>query len=314
MRFILLLLCAVPVIGRAQDATQVLTNTQALQDAGHLREAAQELTELLAKPESKALSRTLIATIWGNLATVYHDMGETKKAERAYGKARELLANSSGDRTMWFRTTASLAALYLETSQTGKAERLIESMRGIEPPEGEDAARFNGTVASLHMVRGRRAEAQQLYESVLAYWRQTRSVKEMAIVLNNLAVLALEQGDPATGAARLAEALELLRQGIGDSHPAVLKATANYGNALLASKQDQKAVEVLEQALTISRQANHTVVTAHLAALYSQALRATGRKEEAKRMKDEADRMQSALSASHPGRHTVDVLDLVPKR
>ena len=302
--------------GQAEDS---IARARELVNAGNLSEAAQELTALLNRPEAATYGPILTATAYSNLGTVLHDMGRPLDAERAYRKACDLLDPLVSDqvgRVLWFRTKNNLASMYLETDQPGKAERIIESLREFDIPEGEDRNRFRGTQASLLMVRGRGRDAEKLFESVLEYWQQHGNMVESAVVLNNLGVLALRRGEARTGLVKLGQALDVWKKAIGPNHPAVLSAAANYGYALLQAGRKDQAADVIESSLAVSRKVHGeaTPITAHLTALYAAALRATGRDKEASRMKAEADRMSSALSATDPARHTVDVLDLVPKR
>lgn len=316
MRVAIFIVFAILCRGQAEE---VIERAQALANSGNLREAEQELIGLLSRPEAAAYDVVVTATAYADLATVYHDMGRVMQAEHAYEKARSLLGEHSTDamrRILWFRITSNLASMYMESGQTGKAERLVEVLLKRDVPEGEDAGRFKGTQASLLMVRGRHKDAEKLFLSLLEHWRQHGNAKEMAVVLNNLGVLAIRRGDPRTAAVKLGQSLEMWNKAVGANHPAVLSASANYGYALLLAGRKEQAAALIEKSLAVARTVHGegTPITAHLATLWAEALRATGRGKEASRAKAEAERMSSALSASDPSRHTVDVLDLVRQR
>ena len=300
-----------------QTPEECIKRAQQFYNSGDLRGAETELSALLSRPEAATSGCIANATAYSNLATVYQDMGRALDAERMYEKARDLLSPHLTDpvsRVLWFRTTGNLAAMYMETDQTGKAERLVKILSTFDMPKGEDTARFRGTQASLLMVRGREREAEEQFKTLLEYWREQKNYKECAVVLNNLGVLAIRRGDWRLSAERLHDSLWLWKRAMGAEHPAVLTASANYGYVLMQSGLKQEAAEFLEAALAAARKVHGeaTPITAHLAELCSQAMRSTGRTKEAKSLKAEAERMSSALAAQ-PGKHVVDVLDLVKR-
>ena len=300
-----------------QTPEQSIKQAQELYNAGDLHGSARELTSLLSKPEAATYGSIATATAYSNLATVFQDMGRILEAERAYEKARDLLAPHLTDpmtRVLWFRTTTNLASMYMEAQQPGPAERLLKVLETFEMPDGEDRARFKGTTASLLMVRGREREAEKLFIDLLAYWREHNHGKEAAVVLNNLGVISMRRGEWRTATLRLSESLQLWKQTMGENHPAVLTAYANYGYVLLQAGRKQQATELLEKAFADARRlhGDSNPITAHLADLCALALRASGRTKEAKALKAEADRMTAAL-APEPRNHVVDVLDFVKK-
>lgn len=319
MRTAALILFSTLSVGQTLTPEDTILKAQELYTSGKLAEAAQQLTNLMHGPEAASYTDVQAATAYSNLATVYQDMGRIMDAERAYQRARDLIADQVNDPVclvLWFRTSNNLASMYMETEQTGKAQRLVDTLLKTEIPYGEDVVRFRGTQASLLMVRGHDRDAEKLFKELLEYWQQTRNAKESAVLLNNLGVLAIRRGDWDTAARYLSQSVDFWKQAVGQEHPAVLTSLANYGYVLLMAGHKQQAAEVLESAFTTARrlQGQSTPVIAQLALLYSQALEATGRREQAKSLKAEARRMSSALSAIDPTRHTVDILDLSRKR
>lgn len=319
MRIAALILFTTLSVGQTLTPEDTILKAQELYTAGMLAEAAQELTTLMRSPEAANYTDVQAATAYSNLATVYQDMGRIMDAERAYQRARDLLAERVNDPVclvLWFRTSNNLASMYMETEQIGKAQRLVDTLVKTELPYGEDVVRFRGSQASLLMVRGRDRDAEKLFNELLEYWQQTKNAKESAVLLNNLGVLAIRRSDWSTAAQRMSQSLDLMEQAVGKEHPAVLTTRANYGYVLLMAGRKQEAAVVLESAFATARrlQGDSTPVKAQLALLYSQALEATGRREEAKSLKAEARRMSSALTATDPTRHTVDILDLSRKR
>lgn len=318
MRIAALILFSTLSVGQTLTPEDTILKAQELYTAGKLAEAAQELTNLIRSPEAVNYTDVQSATAYSNLATVYQDTGRIMDAERAYQRARDLLADQVSDPVclvLWFRTSNNLASMYMETEQIGKAQRLVDTLLKTEIPYGEDVVRFRGTQASLLMVRGRDRDAEELFKELLEYWQRTRNAKESAVLLNNLGVLAIRRGDWGSAARYLSQSVDLWKQAVGEEHPAVLTSLANYGYVLLMGGRKQQAAEVLESAFTTARrlQGQSTPVIAQLALLYSQALEVTGRREEAKSLKAEARRMSSALTATDPARHTVDILDLSRK-
>jgi tetratricopeptide (TPR) repeat protein len=316
MRVPIVLLFTILCLGQTPEES--IEKAQQLYNSGDLRDAANELLALLGRSEAVEFGGIANAIAYSQLATVYQDMGRTLDAESMYEKACDLLSPHLADprsRVLWFLTTSNLATMHLESGQTVKAERLVRMLSTFDMPEGEHTVRFRGTQASLLMVRGRERDAELQFLALLEYWRGQNNDKESAELLNNLGVIAMRRGDWRTAAARLDDSLRLWKRGMGDRHPGVHTASANYGYVLMQAGRNKEAAVFLENALAVARsvQGEATPITPHLLELCAQALRAVGRTREAKSLQTEADRMTSAVTTTDPGRHTVHVSDLVRK-
>ena len=312
MRIPIYFMFAIALLGETPRPEDSVFRAQQLYNAGDIQAAQRELLTLVSRSDAAPYT---LATAWSNLGVIYQDMAKAAESERAYVKARTLLENNPvppEGRDLWLRTVNNLASMYLETGQPGKAERIIETLARQQVPDGDDGARIKGTIASMHMVRERHREAEEMFLALLKYWDKRGMAKESAVILNNLGVLALRRDDWRTAVARLKRSLECWKEALGTDHPTALTASANYGYALLMNGQRGAAEEVLERTYAVAKSSHEdaTPLITHIAALYSVALDANGRKKEARRMKDESERMSSAWGPTDPARHTVDIRDL----
>jgi tetratricopeptide (TPR) repeat protein len=284
--------------------------------ATELRAVEVRLLQLAADPAALHHDPFQMALVYSNLGVVYADLGEAIRAESSYLKARTLLEPENANpvyRQLWARTLNNLASMYLETGQYGKAERILALLRPVDLPEGDDKARIRGTEAGLHRVLGHIREAESAYLSLLEYWQRKQNHGEAAVVMNNLGAVALDRGDPRTGAARFREAMELWnRSGVGD-HPTSLVAATNYGSALFLIGKKREARDRLHDAMlrAVHWHGPAAPITAQITAMYAAALEANGDKKEARRILAEAKSTASALAPADPAAHTIDVLDLV---
>jgi tetratricopeptide (TPR) repeat protein len=313
MRIAMLFVCAALLCGKPADPHEGISRARKLYIAGEIRQAEQELQAVVAGAGPDASGKLVAATAWQSLGILYQDTGKVSAAEAAYEKAIALSDRTiSEGEALRLRALNSLASLYLETERIGEAERTIRLAVAVEPKEPSDAAQLEGMLASLDMVRGRNRDAEQRFLRILGFWEHSGNVREQAVVLNNLGVLALKRNDAVTAASRLGRSVELWQRAAGEDHPISLTARSNHGYALLKSGQSRKAVELLEASLPVARKwyGDDAAVTANLATVLAEALAASGRKYEARRMKAEAERMSSGWAARDPARHTVDIRDL----
>ena len=303
MRFAIALTCITALAGQTPSAEEQLAKTQQLYIAGDLVKAEKILLSLvpLATPTS-----TWAATAFSNLGVLCHEMGRITEAEHWHMKAK---SHAAVDGPMYAQVLNSLASLYLETGRPGEAERIIGELEK-RPLEGHLKARLNSNLGALYMVRGRRRDAEKVFLTVLDWWEKNGFVRDAAVVLNNLGLLAMERKDLPTALTRLQRSHDLWLQHAGAYHYSFLRTVANYGAVLLASGRIPEAERMLARARTLAEEshgAEHEI-TAGISIVYADALAATGRKQEAKRIRTDAMRVGSAL------RQTVDVLDFAAER
>lgn len=306
MRVWLVVGMALSLCAQVEDAREAVQKAHSLYQQGRLQEAEKLLEQHTGSADPLAASIAL-----SDLAVIQQDTGRIREAERTYRNALrqiEKIAEKDARQTLKIRTSGNLAGLYLEDNRPGKAERILRAIPMAELPPGEDSARIRGTTASLYMVRGRAREAEEMYLSVLDFWRRAPRRTDAAVVLNNLAVLAMERKDSETALSRLEESLEHWKASGLASHPLTIRTLSNYGWILLERRQAEQAKAALEQAIRIARAwfEADSKVTANLSMLYAQALEATGDRRQAKAIR------ASVLGEQgyDPGKHTVDVLDL----
>lgn len=291
-----------------------ISRADELNRAGDIRGAENALMPVVSSPDLIRKYPEEIALARGNLGALYQDLSRPAEAERQYVKADALLRGKSTPLSEILRSRISLnlASLFLETGQHGKAERIISELSKRNIEDKNDAARLRGTIGSLHMVRGRYEEARREFLAALEWWNSQNDSMNAAVVLNNLGVLAMEQGDTKVAEAHLSEGVRLWQTMADPDSPASLRGMANYGAALVFNGKGAAAKDILERALGIAKRwhGENTLVTAQVAMLYSAALDTTGSKKEAKRLRTETQRIGAALAAIDPAVHTADILDL----
>lgn len=292
-----------------------ISRADELYRAGNFHGAEQVLTQVLSRSELSRYHPHDVALAHGNLGAFYQDLSKPAEAERQYRKAQAILRpekDTAAGGVLWHRIALNLASLYLESGQYGKAEHIVNGLKEQDLPGSDDSVRLRGAVASVYMARGNYAEAERVFLSVLDWWEKRSDPGQMAAVLNNLGVLAMERGDTAAAESRLSRGMQLWQAAAGANNPAVLRTMANYSALLLSTGRAIAARDLLERALQTAKafHKHDTPVTAEIALLYSMALDKTGSRKEARRLRSEAQRASVALAAADPAAHTVNILDL----
>ena len=300
MRLFILLSFVATLCGQAVTPEARIAHAEKLHAGGDLGSAEKILLGVI---DDKRTSPAWLPRAYMDLGVVCHDQGRLGEAERWYSRSRRLV---TPDSTLHMQVLNNLASLHLENGQIGKAERAAAELARLTPPPGELEIRMQSTAAAVHMARGRNREAEQMFITVLAGWEKSGRPRDVAVVLNNLGVLALERKDVRTALTRLQRSWELWQQEIGGDHVMFVHTMANYGAALLASGQTSAAEEHLSRALALATKwyGAEEPLALQISAIYANALTANGRKKEAKDLRAKVARASSALTPK-----TVDVLD-----
>jgi tetratricopeptide (TPR) repeat protein len=308
VRLAILLSFIAALAGQTLTPDAQVSRAQELHASGDFATATEILSNLIQNVDDAKDPPPWLARAYTNLGVISHDQGRFQEAERWHLKARRIAIPNS---TVQLQVLNNLASAYLETAQYGKAERIIDEMSKLDIPPGELAIRTEGAIASLHMARGKNDKAEQMFIRLLAEWEKENKPRDAAVVLNNLGVLALERNDVRTAVSRLRRSYELWQREIGGDHVMFVHTIANYGAALLANRQAAAAEEHLSRALSLAEKWHGPEgrITLQVAAIYAEALKANGRKKEAKSMSDKVARGSSAFRP-----HTVDVLDLTQEK
>lgn len=305
MRHLILLSFAAVISGAPQEPDEVINEARRLHNSGDLETARRLLDNLIRDVKSKP---HWLPRAYADLGVVCHDQGLWKDAVHWHLKARKIVAPNS---SLHMQILNNLTSVYLESGQYGKAERLMDEMKKGQWPEGELGARMKGSIASLNMARGNNSVAEEVFLELVVYWEKAGKNREVAVILNNLGVLALDRKDVETSLAHLRRAMELWKQELGRDHVMYVQTMANYGGALLTAGQTAEAEEVLAKALAITEKFHgpDSRLTLQISAIYAEALKANGHKKEAKVVRQRVEQAGSSLVPQ-----TVDVLDLKYRR
>jgi tetratricopeptide (TPR) repeat protein len=310
MRIAIYVMCIATLCADPVSPPQSITHAQQLYQSGDLQGAERLLltiSEQSNSPHQQGLA-------FSDLGLIYRETGRHSQAERVLEKSRALLEHCTevdSDRA-WLRTSMNLASMYMETGQKGKAERIVKQLIKTPVRLDEDAQRLQALVANLHMIRGRLAEAEKMFLAAADWFTSAQQLEEASSALNNLGVIAVEQGDIKRSVSYLKRALDTSIRGFGEDHPALIPVMTNYGSALHAMGQRAEGLPWIERALDLAKRWHgpDARLTLQVATLYSKALEQNGRGKEARKVRADVEGMSSALAARDPAVQTVDILDL----
>lgn len=141
--------------------------------------------------------RSTASYSYGNMGTVYHDQGNFDRALEMYRRRLELTLQL-GDRQSAAYTRINLGLLKKQQGNYDEAEKLyresLETMR--ELGDRRAVAITTGKIADLYSATGRRELARQGYREAIDQARQLGIDFYLCDMLNNFALLALEENDP----------------------------------------------------------------------------------------------------------------------
>jgi serine/threonine-protein kinase len=176
----------------------------------------------------------------------------------------------------------------------------LQKSSGNTPPSGDpDTLQL---LASLLRQRGRPAEALPFVDEALSDRRRNGSPRELAIALNDAALVRLALGETDAALALQTESTDLLAATLGD-HPDVATALNNLAMNLETAGRGDEAEERFREALPIYRRLlpeDHSLITNGLAGL-AHLLVWQGRPAEAEELLTEVvGRLERRLEPTHP--------------
>ncbi len=208
------------------------------------------LDSAAARVEAEATSPQVAGAIHTSLVAVYNGRGLYDRAEHHARRALALLPDGDGRRG-W--ALDGLAFALKNSGRPADAEpyhrRGVAVLRehGDEPQLATALNNYAGTLATL----GRLGEAEAAYRESLAL-RRALGI-ETANVLNNLAVLLLERGDPERAAEAFSDLVAALRQEDGPAATYRLQyALVNRANARADLGRSDEAVADFREAHALS--------------------------------------------------------------
>lgn len=193
-----------------------------------------------------------------SLAELHRATGDYAIAERLYQEALEIRQHAMGNEHPLVATSLhNLAALYQETGRLDDAEplawRALDMRRRLEGESHPYVAISLNGVAMLRRARGDYVSAERLMRQALAIRRETLGEDHADYIacLHNLAALLHEMARYAEAEPLQQEALNRWRQALGERHPNVAAAMRGLATTWVASRQETRALRLMEQAADV---------------------------------------------------------------
>ena len=263
-----------------------------------------------------------IAGVLGGLADVNQRQGRYGEAEKLYLRALTICRRRLGAQDpLLLETVNGLANLYVEQHLPGKAEPLFrECVAGFESVLGINHARtaiIRHNLASAYSDMGKYAEAEREFRIAIA--RLERSLGDshpaVAAALANLAVLCVRQQHYIEAEQLARRAVAIMEKRLGPEHYKLAPPLVTLGEIYSHQKQYSVAAPFFQRAVAIQEKTagpDHPD-TAVVLSFYSQVLRKTGRKHEARRLEDRAKAIVAINRERNPSGFTVSLRDLRTK-
>ena len=299
--------------GESQWARAIREGDSARQSA-KMQDAERAYDEAVNTASSDPTMSVQQAIAIGRRASLFHDLQRCREAERGYLQAVELLRQHGPESTRRYGIPLiiSLASLYLEQGEPSKAKRLkLEDLASsIESPA--DIANAHGALGSIAFAQGRYVEAETLWRRSMEVSEAHGETEDVAVALNSLGLAASMRGEFEAGTAYFRQSIERLTSSLGPEHPLLVKVQGNLGQALYRLRRYGEATEFLEKAHNLAQRwyGSENTITAQLCVARAEALRKSGRKQEAKVLLDASRQLPASVRAALPGRSTIDVLQV----
>jgi tetratricopeptide (TPR) repeat protein len=313
--FVVLYATASPVVAQVEDWKSAMNRARSAQDEQRMDTAleAYEAAQRLVDTDPRfILPKAMTLAARGALL---HDLERSSDAEKSYVEALNLFRQHPDAAVLADHITAvslSLASLYLEIDQPSKAVKLrLEDLLGGQLSTA-NKGRVYGVLAGIAYAQRRYADAEAGWLKEIAIREGEKNPMDTAVALSNLGVLHATMGNFQKAETRLRRAVELFESSPGLEHPKSIRAQSNLGQILLRNGRQEEAVEWLGKAYERGLKwfAAESTISSQLCLDYAQALRKTGRKDEAKALEARLKRLPGATVSALRSRSTVDVMTL----
>lgn len=311
-------LSAVRCLADHNHWTSAMSQASVAKEAGKFSDAERAYDEAVRATEQDPGLAVEHALAIARRASLLHDLQRTREAEKGYLQAMEILRREppAAVQKQLGPLVISLAALYLEMGQPSKAvslniERLIPILES------------RANLANSYGVLGSVAFAQKRFTDAEAWWQRSVGMCESekmsvdaAAALSNLGSLRAMKGDHKGAEVYFRRSVAHFSGSVGLEHPRAVVAQANLGHVLYRLGRHKDATEWLAKAHHLAGHwfGSENGITIRLWLDYAEALRRSGRKNEAKALRASVERLPAAVKAALPGRSTVDVLQLGDRR
>jgi len=248
------------------------------EQAEALYERALEIFRGSETSESEDVDRVLT-----NLGDLYRRTAQLERAEATLTEAlARLEARLGTDHPELAFTLSALAATYLTQGRTQEGREAARRALGIRERERPGDVRNEGLremIGSSYLLEGRFAEADSIYQTVLAARLASGEAERIALSRLNLGELHLRQGKLEASQEQLDAALSLQVAEFGPDHENVAAVLLHLGQLRHQQGEHEEAERTLTRALDIFERdlgPEHPMVGETLA-VHAEVLRDTGR-------------------------------------
>jgi CHAT domain-containing protein/tetratricopeptide (TPR) repeat protein len=247
--------------GQAGDLGKLMQQITILTKDGKLAEAADVGRRLVATAEKIAgRDHVLTATTLFALGQIEMLQGKLDQAEATFNRVLAIREKALGpDHAEVAATLDRLGSIAITRGNYTKAERTIERVLTIYlrtlGPDHHDTAMTRVSFGRISHAESRFGEAEAQFETALAALRKSPEPQVrmlVATVINNLAVVAQDQGRLALAETRLREALAIQEKMLGPDSIAISSFLANLAEVHIRQGRYAEAETLLRRALQIA--------------------------------------------------------------
>lgn len=316
-------LCSLTAVADPAGWDELVRQGKALQNAGRFAEAAARFAGALKEAERLPDQMGLNAATFYCLADLNIDMGRPNEAARYYEQALSILSKTASEDDPQLQTIrVDLAALYLESGQDGTAEKLIRRVMATQRRTSQTVsipgARAIDVLAGVYIARRKLLAGEKLVRQLLAVLGMLPGEDRLLLAVANLhlAMILDAERRAAEGlphAERAEQELEQLPEA-----PPFLKAQSSMALASLyvsvgrkeeAERSSLLAVELMESFYGTDHPHTGWTLLAHAA-----ILRRLGRKQQAKALQQQGERIVTQQKGRDQLGDTVPLTALLPIR
>lgn len=218
-----------------------------------------------------------LASYLNNIAMLYYEMEDYRKAETYFSQSILVWKNASGDRsTQLARTYVNLARLYLKTNRYEVTENILKLALSIQkeklPPASEDIAVTLSELGHFYKAVGDNSKAFGYFNQSLDIWQKTIKTDDdirLAPLYNNIGVMSQELKNYANAEIYFKKALSVREKYLTANSPDVVISLVNLGNFYFDRGDFEKAGYYLIRVKNIQSQGTGEGDLAYALALHT---------------------------------------------
>jgi tetratricopeptide (TPR) repeat protein len=250
----------------------------------------------------------------GELGGLCSEQGNLREAERYYLQAISRWPKIAEGDPHRSSLLAGLGSVYFQTQEFSKAERYgLAALAASEQSYGRDHRELVVPLNNLALVyseQGRFAEAREaLGRAVNVLELAGRANDPVAApVHNSLGMVYAYQGEPQAAVSEISRAVSIWERAASSDHPRVAMALSNLAAMYCRLRRWQEAEQPVRRAreiITDHLGPEHPALNPALRT-YASVLRHTGRKREARRLEETADRIREQSRTGNAIGYTLD--------